>query len=47
MFLTLATTAHAEVLVSGDNDLLSVRNQVGTLRIMTPAAFLAWLEQRI
>ena len=46
MFLTLAITAHAEVLVSGDNDLLSVRNRVGTLLIMTPAAFLAWLPQR-
>lgn len=40
MFLALAVTAHAEYLVSGDKDLLVVRNQVEPLKIMTPAEFL-------
>lgn len=41
MFLALAITAQADVLISGDKDLLTVQNQVEPLKIMTPAAFFA------
>jgi putative PIN family toxin of toxin-antitoxin system len=40
-YLELALTAQAEMIVSGDNDLLVLDPWRGT-RIMKPAAFLAW-----
>lgn len=39
MFLTLATTAQAEALVTGDADLLALADRIEPLRILTPAAF--------
>lgn len=41
MFLALAITAQADILISGDKDLLAVQNQVEPVKILTPAAFLA------
>jgi len=43
MFLTLAVVGKAEVLVSGDNDLLEIRSSFKTLPIMTPNEFEQWL----
>jgi uncharacterized protein len=46
VFLDLALTAQADALVSGDGDLLAVKEQVPALRIFTPAEFQAWLSRR-
>jgi putative PIN family toxin of toxin-antitoxin system len=46
VFLDLALTAQADALVSGDGDLLALKEQVPALRIFTPAEFQAWLSRR-
>jgi putative PIN family toxin of toxin-antitoxin system len=46
VFLDLALTAQAVALVSGDGDLLALKEQVPALRIITPAEFQAWLSRR-
>jgi predicted nucleic acid-binding protein len=43
MFLTLAVVGKADVLVSGDNDLLEIQSSFKTLPIMTPSEFEQWL----
>lgn len=43
-FLELAVTGHADVLVTGDKDLLILDPYRGTL-IMSSSAFLEWIEQ--
>jgi predicted nucleic acid-binding protein len=45
VFLDLALTAQAGVLVSGDGDLLALKEQVPPLKICTPAEFQAWLSR--
>lgn len=45
-FLALARAADADALVSGDDDLLAVRDEVLPLAILSPADFAAWLESR-
>lgn len=42
--LASAIAAEAEILITGDKDLLDVADQVGALRIMTPRTF--WEEVR-
>ena len=46
VFLDLALTAQADALVSGDGDLLALKEQVPPLKICTPAEFQAWLSRR-
>ena len=46
MFLELAITGKAEVLVSGDADILELRHQVSSPRILTLAEFARWLKNR-
>ncbi len=46
LFLDLALTAQADALVSGDGDLLTLKQQVPPLSIFTPAEFQAWLSRR-
>jgi putative PIN family toxin of toxin-antitoxin system len=46
VFLDLALTAQADALVSGDGDLLALKEQVPALMILTPAEFQAWLSRR-
>lgn len=41
MFLECTTKAGAEMLVTGDQDLLTLESYAGT-RIVTPATYLAW-----
>ena len=43
MFLTLAVAGKAEVLVTGDHDLLVIQDSFNTPPIMTLRAFKAWL----
>ncbi|MBD2718876.1 putative toxin-antitoxin system toxin component, PIN family [Synechococcus sp. FACHB-909] len=44
VFLDLALAADVPVLVSGDADLLALRNPLLPLLILTPAEFQIWLE---
>lgn len=44
VFLDLALSADVPVLVSGDADLLALRNPLLPLLILTPAEFQIWLE---
>lgn len=46
MFLALARHAHADVLVSGDADLQTVRDELVGIPILTAAEFQHWLVQR-
>jgi putative PIN family toxin of toxin-antitoxin system len=46
MFLDLALAAGVAVLVSGDSDLLALKNQSHPLLILTPAEFQIWLDDR-
>jgi uncharacterized protein len=39
MFLNLAVAGKAEVLVTGDNDLLMLKQEVDSLEILTPNEF--------
>lgn len=43
-FIACALAGEAEYIVSGDDDLLDIKTYRG-IRILTPAAFLAFLEQ--
>jgi putative PIN family toxin of toxin-antitoxin system len=43
MFLTLAVVGKADVLVTGDNDLLEIKFCFKTLPILTPSEFEQWL----
>ncbi|MCP9785725.1 putative toxin-antitoxin system toxin component, PIN family [Cyanobium sp. N5-Cardenillas] len=43
VFLDLALAADVPVLVSGDGDLLALKNQLHPLLILTPAEFQIWL----
>lgn len=43
MFLDLALAADTPVLVSGDADLLALKDTVTSLQIINPADFQAWL----
>jgi predicted nucleic acid-binding protein len=45
MFLDLALTASVEVLVSGDADLLALRDQLKVPAILDAARFRVWLQQ--
>ncbi len=44
VFLDLALAAGVPVLVSGDGDLLALKNQLQPLLILTPAEFQIWLD---
>ncbi len=44
VFLDLALAAGVPVLVSGDGDLLALKNQLHPLLILTPAEFQIWLD---
>ena len=44
MFLALALVARACALVTGDSDLLAVKNRLGGVEVMTPAEFADWLD---
>lgn len=44
LFLDLALAAGVPVLVSGDGDLLALKNQLQPLLILTPAEFQIWLD---
>jgi putative PIN family toxin of toxin-antitoxin system len=44
VFLDLALMAGVPVLVSGDADLLALKNQLHPLLILTPAEFRIWLD---
>ncbi|MFO0037921.1 MAG: putative toxin-antitoxin system toxin component, PIN family [Synechococcaceae cyanobacterium] len=46
VFLDLAVAAGVEVLVSGDADLLVLRDDLPTLRMLPPAEFQDWLSGR-
>lgn len=46
MFLTLATTAQAKALVTGDTDLLTLADWIESLRILTPVAFRDFFASR-
>ena len=43
VFLDLALAADTPVLVSGDGDLLALKDTVTSLQIIKPADFQAWL----
>ena len=45
-FLELAITGKAEVLVSGDADILVFKHQVSSPRILTLAEFAHWMKTR-
>jgi len=45
MFIALAQQARADVLVSGDEDILALRETL-SVTVMEPARFHAWLELR-
>lgn len=45
IFLTLAVTNHAAILVSGDQDLLIIKDQLESPLIMTLSEFSTWLGQ--
>jgi len=45
-FLALALAGAADAVVSGDDDLLSLRGDWQRVPIMTPVEFEAWLEKR-
>ncbi len=44
LFLDLALAAGVPVLVSGDGDLLALKNELQPLLILTPAEFQIWLD---
>ncbi len=44
MFLTLSVTGHAAALVTGDNDLLAIKDSFNTPPIMTLSEFEQWLN---
>lgn len=44
MFLILAVVGQAEILVTGDADILDIKSSIGQLPIMTLAEFKNWLE---
>lgn len=46
MFLTLAVAGKAEVLVTGDNDLLVIQDSFKTPPIMSLSEFEQWLDQK-
>ena len=45
MFIALAQQARAELLVSGDGDILALRETL-SVPVMEPARFQTWLESR-
>lgn len=47
IFLALAVHAKADALVSGDHDILSVREHFDTLPILSGLEFSEWLENRL
>ena len=47
VFLTLAVVGKAEVLVTGDNDLLVIKDHLKTPPVMTLSEFKDWLNQEI
>ena len=44
MFITLAVTAKAEALISGDKDIHAVKHQLDGIPILTVAEFAEWLS---
>jgi putative PIN family toxin of toxin-antitoxin system len=44
MFLTLAVTAKAEALISGDKNIHAVKHQLGGIPILTVTEFAEWLS---
>jgi uncharacterized protein len=44
LFLDLALAAGVPVLISGDGDLLALKNELQPLLILTPAEFQIWLD---
>lgn len=47
MFLNLAVAGKAEVLVTGDKDLLVLKQDVDSLDILTPNEFKDWLSMKL
>jgi putative PIN family toxin of toxin-antitoxin system len=45
IFLSLAVTGNADVIVSGDAHLLAVKSQLGRIPVLTVTEFAAWLEE--
>lgn len=46
-FVALAVRGKADALVSGDRDILDVRDHLPALRILSPVGFREWLDQEI
>lgn len=45
-FLRIAASAKADVLVSGDQDLLTLRGEAASTKLLNPLEFRDWLERR-
>jgi len=47
MFITLAVVGKAEALVTGDYDLLVIKDSFKTVPIMSPGDFEQWIKERV